>query len=285
MAVAALPLIMIEPLVRAALLEDLGQAGDLTSDAIAPVGLATSAALVARQGGVLAGLDFAALAFRLLDPEVTFSREHDDGDRVGASETIAVVHGTARALLGAERTALNFLCRLSGIASATAAIVDAVREHPTRITCTRKTTPGLRAVQKYAVRAGGGMNHRFGLSDGVLIKDNHIAVAGGIGPAAERARARAGHMVKIEVEIDRLDQLDEALSARADIIMLDNMSLADMKTAAGRVNGRALLEASGNVTPARVSEIAATGMDLISVGWITHSAPNLDVALDIDTAI
>jgi nicotinate-nucleotide pyrophosphorylase (carboxylating) len=280
-----LPLLLIEPLVRAALLEDLGSSGDITTDSVVPAGTVARARLVARAGGTIAGLDLVRTAFRLVDPGLRLVFFAADGARVEPGTTLATLEGAARAILIGERVALNFLGHLSGIATATAACVHAAAGTRAEICCTRKTTPGLRGLQKYAVRAGGGSNHRFGLSDAVLIKDNHIAVAGGIAPAVERARAGAGHMVKIEVEIDRLDQLDEALRARADVIMLDNMSLADMRSAVEHVAGRALLEASGGITEARVAEIAATGVDLISIGWITHSAPNLDVALDIDTAL
>jgi nicotinate-nucleotide pyrophosphorylase (carboxylating) len=275
-----LPAIMIEPLVRTALLEDLGRAGDLTSDAIAPADLVVGAALIARQHGVVAGLDLAALAFRLIDESVEISRRHRDGERVAPGETIAVVRGGARAVLSAERTALNFLCRLSGIASATASIVAAVAGQKARIVCTRKTTPGLRAVEKYAVRAGGGANHRFGLDDAVLIKDNHIVIAGGVKTAIERARAGVGHLVKIEVEVDTLAQLEEALAVGADAVLLDNMSLDQLRQAVSLVAGRAITEASGRVTPETAPAIAATGVDLISIGWLTHSARALDIGLD-----
>jgi nicotinate-nucleotide pyrophosphorylase (carboxylating) len=275
-----LPAIMIEPLVRTALLEDLGRAGDLTSDAIAPADLVVSAALVARQDGVVAGLDLAALAFRLIDESVEISRQRGDGERVAPGETIAVVRGGARAVLSAERTALNFLCRLSGIASATASIVAAVAGQKARIVCTRKTTPGLRTVEKYAVRAGGGVNHRFGLDDAVLIKDNHIVIAGGVKTAIERARAGVGHLVKIEVEVDTLAQLEEALAVGVDAVLLDNMSLDQLRQAVSLVAGRAITEASGRVTPETAPAIAATGVDLISIGWLTHSARALDIGLD-----
>lgn len=275
-----LPTIFIEPLVRAALLEDLGRAGDLTSDAIVPADLVVRAALIARQAGVIAGLDLAALAFRLLDEKVTLSCQHFDGDRVAPGQAIGTVQGPARAILSGERTALNFLCRLSGIASATASIVEAVRGEKARIVCTRKTTPGLRAVEKYAVRAGGGANHRFGLDDAVLIKDNHIAIAGGVRTAIERARARVGHLVKIEVEVDTLAQLEEALAVDADAVLLDNMTLDQLRRAVIMVAGRAVTEASGRITRETAPAIAATGVDLISVGWLTHSAPALDIGLD-----
>lgn len=280
MSLDRLPTVMIEPLVRAALLEDFGRAGDLTSDAIVPADLVVRARLTARRPGVIAGLDIAALAFRLLDEKVALSCEHVDGDRIAPGQTIGIVQGPARAILGAERTALNFLCRLSGIASATASIVEAVRGGKARIVCTRKTTPGLRAVEKYAVRAGGGANHRFGLDDAVLIKDNHIAIAGSVRAAIERARARIGHLVKIEVEVDTLRQLEEVLSVGADAILLDNMTLDQLRQAVIMVAGRAVTEASGRITAETAPAIAATGVDLISAGWLTHSAPALDIGLD-----
>lgn len=280
MTLPPLPRIMLEPLVRAALLEDLGRAGDLTTDAIVPVGAQARTALVARQPGVVAGLDLARLAFQLLDPAIDVVVERGDGSMVVPGDLIALVRGPARGMLSAERTALNFLCRLSGIASATASVVQAVRGSKARIVCTRKTTPGLRAVEKYAVRAGGGFNHRFGLDDAVLVKDNHIAVAGGIDQALERVRAAVGHLVKIEVEVDSLDQLDEALAARADAILLDNMDAATLAEGVRRVAGRAVTEASGRITPKTAPAIAATGVDLISIGWLTHSAAVLDIGLD-----
>jgi nicotinate-nucleotide pyrophosphorylase (carboxylating) len=274
--------IIVEPLVRAALVEDLGRAGDLTTDAIVPAGLAARAALVARETGVVAGLDVAKLAFELVDPNIAVRVELEDGAMTAPGDVIARVSGPARGILVAERTALNFLGHLSGIASATASIVAAVRGTKAKITCTRKTTPGLRTVEKYAVRAGGGANHRFGLDDAILIKDNHIAIAGGIAQALRRARAAAGHLVKIEVEIDNLDQLKEALDQGADAVLLDNMSLDRLATAVAIVAGRAMTEASGRVTPGSAPAIAATGVDLISIGWLTHSAAVLDIGLDFE---
>lgn len=272
--------LLLEPLVRAALLEDLGRAGDITTDAIVPAGLRATCVLTARQPGVVAGLDLAVLAFRLVDPAVEMHVERGDGSTVAPGAIIASVAGPGRGLLTAERTALNFLCHLSGIASATASVAAAVRGHKARIVCTRKTTPGLRAVEKYAVRAGGGANHRFGLDDAVLIKDNHVALAGGVKAAIERARAAVGHLVKIEVEVDRLDQLEEALGLGIDAVLLDNMSVETLRQAVTMVAGRAVTEASGRVTAATALEIAATGVDLISIGWLTHSAPALDIGLD-----
>lgn len=280
MKLTPLPEIMIEPLVRAALLEDLGRAGDLTTDAIVPAGHRATMVLAARQPGVVAGLDLAALAFRLIDPAIAMTTARPDGSQLTAGEVIATLSGPARGLLTAERVALNFLCHLSGIATATAAIVEAVRGHKAKVVCTRKTTPGLRALEKYAVRAGGGTNHRFGLDDAVLIKDNHVAIAGGVKPAIQLARACIGHLVKIEVEVDTLAQLDEALALGVDAVLLDNMSTRDLGRAVEMVGGRAVTEASGGVTPATAPAIAASGVDLISVGWLTHSAPILDVGLD-----
>lgn len=275
-----IPALLYEDLVRATLREDLGRAGDLTTDAIVPEGRKASAALVARKPGVIAGLDVAACAFRLLDPAMAMKIGRLDGERIAAGETIATFTGNARALLTAERTALNFLCHLSGIASATGVLSDAIKGHKARIVCTRKTTPGLRALEKYAVRMGGGDNHRFGLDDAVLIKDNHIAIAGGIRPAIESARRHIGHLVKLEIEVDTLAQLEEALAFDVDAVLLDNMSIATLTEAVKVIGGRCLAEASGNVTRETVAAIAATGVDLISVGWLTHSAPALDIGLD-----
>jgi nicotinate-nucleotide pyrophosphorylase (carboxylating) len=272
--------ILFDDLVRATLREDLGLAGDVTTDAIVPETLTVSAALVARKAGVVAGLDVAVHAFRLLDPNMSVKIEHRDGAKVAAGETIATFTGNARALLTAERTALNLLCHLSGIATATAHLCAAISGHKARIVCTRKTTPGLRALEKYAVRMGGGGNHRFGLDDAVLIKDNHIAIAGGIQPAVEKAREHAGHLTKIEVEVDTLTQLEEVLALKVDAVLLDNMPPAMLSTAVKMIDGRCLAEASGSVTRETVAAIAASGVDLISVGWLTHSAPALDIGLD-----
>lgn len=280
MTVSPLPDIVLEPLVGAALLEDLGRAGDITTDAVVPADARATKLLRARQAGVVAGLDLARLAFRLLDPTIEMAAERADGDAVSAGDVVATVSGPARGILTGERTALNFLCHLSGIATATRAIVEAVSAYGTSIVCTRKTTPGLRAAEKYAVRAGGGTNHRFGLDDAVLIKDNHIAIAGGIRPAIERARARCGHMVKIEVEVDTLDQLEQALAIGIDAVLLDNMAPEILMRAVRMVDGRAITEASGRITATTALAVAATGVDLISVGWITHSAPILDIGLD-----
>ncbi|HWI29688.1 MAG TPA: carboxylating nicotinate-nucleotide diphosphorylase [Stellaceae bacterium] len=280
MIVPPLPRLLLEPLVRNALVEDLGRAGDITTDAIVPAEARAETALVARQPGVVAGIDLALLAFQLIDGTIEIAIERRDGSPIAPGDTIATVAGPTRGILTAERVALNFLCHLSGVASATASIVAALRDQRTRVTCTRKTLPGLRAVQKYAVRLGGGANHRFGLDDAVLIKDNHVAAAGGIGPAVERARAAIGHLVKIEVEVDTLAQLEEALACNVDAVLLDNMSLEELRRAVRMAAGRVITEASGRITPTTAPEVAATGVDLISVGWLTHSAATLDIGLD-----
>jgi nicotinate-nucleotide pyrophosphorylase (carboxylating) len=278
---ASLPPLLYEPLVRRALEEDLGRAGDLTSDAILPPDLKAEAAIVARKPGRIAGLEASASAFRILDPAVEIELHTRDGRDAAAGETLAVVRGPARSLLSAERTALNLLGRLCGVATTTRDLVALVAPHGTRIVCTRKTTPGLRALEKYAVKAGGGSNHRFGLDDAVLIKDNHVALAGGIRPAVERARSYVGHLVKIELEVDSLDQLREALDLNVDVVLLDNMSLETLREAVSLAKGKALTEASGGITPQTAPAVAATGVDMISVGWLTHSSPALDVALDV----
>jgi nicotinate-nucleotide pyrophosphorylase (carboxylating) len=272
--------LLYEPLVRAALVEDLGRAGDLTTDSIVPAEATARFAIVARQAGVVAGLDLAASAFRLVDPNIRFRPVCGDGGRVEPGSIIAEAEGPARGLLTAERVALNFLGHLSGVASATALIASAIAPYGSHVTCTRKTLPGLRIVQKYAVRVGGGANHRFGLDDAVLIKDNHIAVAGSIGQAVERARHAIGHLVKIEVEVDTLDQLDEALEHRIDAVLLDNMTPETLRQAVQRIDRRVVAEASGGITLATAPAIAASGVDLLSVGWLTHSAAVLDIGLD-----
>jgi nicotinate-nucleotide pyrophosphorylase (carboxylating) len=271
---------MIEPSVRMALLEDLGRAGDLTTDVIVPAGHRATTHLVARQTGVVAGLDLARLAFQLIDPAIEIHLEHNDGAAVAPGDVIATIAGPARGILTAERVALNFLCRLSGIATATASVVAVVRNTRAKIVCTRKTTPGLRAIEKYAVRIGGGSNHRFGLDDAVLIKDNHVAIAGGVTEALRRARSGVGHLVKIELEVDTLDQLREALGYGVDAVLLDNMDSSTLAEAVAMVAGRAVTEASGRITPATAPQIAATGVDLISIGWLTHSVGILDIGLD-----
>jgi nicotinate-nucleotide pyrophosphorylase (carboxylating) len=273
----------IDDVVTRALAEDLGRAGDVTSIATIPEDATAKAIVVARKAGVIAGLPLVAAAFRRLAPEVAITPHARDGASVATKTALMHVTGPARAVLAAERVALNLLGHLSGVATATHEFVRRVKDSRTRICCTRKTTPGLRALEKYAVRCGGGFNHRFGLDDAMLIKDNHIAVAGGIRPVLERARACAGHLVKIEIEVDGLDQLGEVIAVGlADAVLLDNMNVADMSKAVGMVGGRFPLEASGGITLESIEAVASTGVDYASSGWITHSAPNLDVALDIE---
>jgi nicotinate-nucleotide pyrophosphorylase (carboxylating) len=274
--------LLIEPLVRAALLEDLGRAGDITSDAIVPADAEVEAVIAARQPGVVAGLEAALLAFELVEPGLRVERLCADGARVARGDRVAHISGPARGVLAAERTALNLLSRMSGVATATRALADAIAGCKAKIVCTRKTTPGLRTLEKEAVRLGGGANHRFGLDDAMLIKDNHLALAGGVKPALERARAHAGHLVKIELEVDTLDQLAEALEIGVDAVLLDNMSPESLRRAVAMVEGRAVTEASGRISPETVAAVAATGVDLISSGWITHSAPILDLGLDFE---
>jgi nicotinate-nucleotide pyrophosphorylase (carboxylating) len=273
--------LLIEPVVRAALIEDLGRAGDITTEAIVPADAQIDAVVAARQPGVVAGLDAALLAFELVDPELRIERLCPDGTRIGRGDAVARIAGRARPVLAAERTALNFLCRLSGVATATRSLVDAIAGTTAKIVCTRKTTPGLRILEKEAVRLGGGANHRFGLDDAMLIKDNHVALAGGVVAALERASRSAGHLVKIEIEVDTLDQLAEALAFGIDAVLLDNMTPDALRRAVAMVDGRAVTEASGRISPETAAAVAATGVDLISSGWITHSAPILDLGLDV----
>jgi nicotinate-nucleotide pyrophosphorylase (carboxylating) len=275
-----LPELLVEPCVRAALLEDLGRAGDITSDAIIAADQIARTALVARESGAIAGLDFARIAFRLVDPAIELRLHLEDGARVTPGTIIGDITGPARGILTAERVALNFLGHLSGTATATAGIADSIRHTKAKICCTRKTTPGLRFAEKYAVRAGGGANHRFGLDDAVLIKDNHIAIAGGVASAITRARAQIGHLVKIEVEVDTLAQLEEALAHRPDAVLLDNMAPDMLREAVRLVAGRAVCEASGRINAETAPAIAEAGVDLISAGWLTHSARVLDIGLD-----
>jgi nicotinate-nucleotide pyrophosphorylase (carboxylating) len=263
--------------------EDLGRAGDITSIATIPVGTKARTVLAARKGGTIAGLPLVAACFRKLSPEIEIVPWARDGDTVAAKAVLMQIDGDARAVLSAERVALNFVGHLSGIATATNAFVRAVGGGNTRVCCTRKTTPGLRALEKYAVRCGGGFNHRFGLDDAILIKDNHVAVAGGIRAVLERARASAGHLVKIEIEVDSLDQLKEVLDCGlADVVLLDNFDVAAMKQAVATVAGRLVIEASGGITLDSIAAIAAAGVDYASSGALTHSAPSLDVGLDIE---
>lgn len=277
--------LVIQDAVKRALDEDLGRAGDVTSSATLPEGIQAKAKLVARKAGMIAGLPCAARAFRTLAPTITFDAKARDGDSVKSGTTLAVVEGSAIAILSGERVALNFLGHLSGIATLTAAYTAKIAHTKAKITDTRKTTPGLRALEKYAVRCGGGVNHRFGLDDAVLIKDNHIAVAGGVGKALDAARAAVGHLVKVEIEVDTLGQLREVLAnGKADVVLLDNMKPETLRDAVALCKGKIVTEASGGVTLETVSAIAETGVDVISSGALTHSAPSLDVALDIEIA-
>lgn len=276
-----LPEVLWRPLVEAALREDLGSGGDITSESLIPAKQKSSANIVSRKSGRLAGLDLAACAFALLDPKCKFEAVAADGDDIKPRQILARIRGNTRAMLSAERTALNFLGRLSGIATATREAVKSAGGSGASVVCTRKTTPGLRALEKYAVRCGGGFNHRFNLDDAILIKDNHIAALGGVAKAVSLAHARCGHMIKVEVEVDRIEQIDEALLARADAILLDNFRPAQLKKAVKLIAGRAVTEASGGITLENIADVAQSGVDIISVGWITHSAPCLDLGLDM----
>jgi nicotinate-nucleotide pyrophosphorylase (carboxylating) len=273
----------IEEAVQRALDEDLGRAGDITSIATIPEATKAHAILIARQSGVIAGLPLAVATFQRLSPDISIQAQFRDGATVASGVQVLTISGPARAVLAGERTALNFVGRLSGIATLTSDYVRRTAGTGLRICCTRKTAPGLRALEKYAVRCGGGFNHRFGLDDAILIKDNHIAVAGGVRPVLERARAHIGHLVKVEIEVDTLAQLREVLdTGLADVVLLDNMDVATLTDAVKLAAGRVVLEASGGVTRDSIAQIAATGVDYASVGALTHSAPNFDVALDID---
>lgn len=275
--------LVIDDAVTRALAEDLGRAGDVTSVATIPPAVHAHAVLVARQAGVIAGLPLAVAVFQRLSPDINIQAHARDGNAVAKGVNVLTISGPARAVLAGERTALNFVGRLSGIATLTSDYIRHAGVTKTRICDTRKTTPGLRALEKYAVRCGGGFNHRFGLDDAVLIKDNHIAVAGGVKAVLERARAHVGHLVKIEIEVDTLDQLREVLATGlADVVMLDNMDVPTLREAVAITGGRVVLEVSGGVTLASIGEIAKTGVDYVSAGALTHSAPNFDVALDID---
>lgn len=276
------PELIWRPLIEAALREDLGSAGDLTTDAVAGPSDRVSARIVSRSEGCLAGLPVVAAVFDLLGGGVAVEPVCGEGERVAAGDELARLEGPARTVLCGERTALNFLGRLSGVATATRQLSDLLEGTGTAVVCTRKTTPGLRSLEKYAVRAGGGSNHRFGLGDAVLIKDNHVALAGGVGEAIRRVQRSVGHMVKVEVEVDTLEQLAEALEHTVDAVLLDNMSVEQVREAVSRVDGRMLVEVSGGLTPERAGELAAAGVDLISVGWLTHSAPALDVSLEVE---
>lgn len=284
MSLSPLPDSVLRPFIRTALEEDLGDKGDITTNAVIPVDRQGKVNFTARQSGVIAGLDLARLAFETVDASIVFQTTRQDGDTVSPGDVLATAEGPVRGILMAERTALNFLTHLSGIATATRKLMDAIKPHKTRIACTRKTTPGLRILEKYAVRAGGGSNHRFGLYDAVLIKDNHIEAAGGLRTAVLKAREAVGPNVKVELEVDTLEQLNEALDLPLDAVLLDNMDTATLAKAVRLVNGKFETEASGRVSPDNVAAIAATGVDVISSGWLTHSAPALDIGLDYRTS-
>lgn len=279
--IAPLPRHLVDELVRRTLHEDLGDVGDLTSRSAIPATQTGDGVVVARAAGTIAGVDLAAAVFRAVDDTIDVVSAVSDGAQVPAGTTLLRLQGRTGALLTAERSALNLLGHASGIATATRTAVDATAGHPARVADTRKTTPGLRALEKYAVRCGGGSNHRIGLFDAVMLKDNHLAASASIAAAVAAVRADVGHTVHVEVEVDRLDQLDAALDAGADSILLDNFTTEQLRTAVQHTAGRAILEASGGITPADVAAVAATGVDVISLGWITHSAPRLDVALDL----
>ncbi len=281
-ALEPLPALLWRDMVARDLLLDLGQAGDITTDSVVPRDATTVASVVARSPSRVAGLEIACAAFTMLDDDARIVYQAVDGDDVSAGSVLATVEGSARAILSAERTALNLLGHLSGIATATRGVVRQIVGTGARICDTRKTTPGLRSLEKYAVRAGGGSNHRYGLHDAVLIKDNHIAVAGGVSPAIEAVRASVGHMIKIEVEVDTLAQLEEAMTHPVEAILLDNMTLDELAEGVAMIDGQAIAEASGGITPDTARAIAETGVDVLSMGWLTHSAPSVDVALDIE---
>jgi len=276
----ALDKVLLEPLVQAALVEDLGRRGDVTSQATIPADKQAQLQIRARQAGVVCGMNVAKLSFAAVDEQIEFVAQVHDGERVAADTVLATVTGNARHLLTAERTALNFLTHLSGIASATQQIVDSVSEYPAQITCTRKTIPGLRTLQKYAVRCGGGRNHRLGLDDAILIKDNHIAIAGDIQTAIKQAQDFAGHLIPIEVEVDTLEQLQLALDAGVSLVLLDNMNTDTLAKAVAMCQGRAKTEASGGITPETVQAAAKSGVDFIAMGYLTHSTAALDIGLD-----
>lgn len=275
-----LPDVVLKPFVRQALLEDLGRRGDVTSAVTIPAGVPAELAVVSRENGVLAGMDLARLAFAETDASIEFQALAADGADIQAGQVLAKVKGSAHALLTAERTALNYLTHLSGIASMTAAAVAEIKDYPTRITCSRKTIPGLRTLQKYAVRAGGGCNHRMGLDDAILIKDNHLVYSGSLKETVQRAKQLAGHLIPVEVEVDTLAQLEQALAGGADWVLLDNMDNETLKQAVAMCSGKARCEASGGITFSRLREVAAIGVDFIALGYLTHSSRALDIGLD-----
>lgn len=276
----ALDEVLLKPLIQAALTEDLGRRGDITSQATIPADMQAQLQIKARQAGVICGMDLARLSFALVDAQIEFIAHVTDGERVAAGTVLAIVRGNARHLLTAERTALNFMTHLSGIATDTKKIVDSIADYPAQITCTRKTIPGLRIIQKYAVRCGGGRNHRLGLDDAILIKDNHIAIAGDIKTAIQQAQDFAGHLIPIEVEVDTLEQLAQALDAGVNLVLLDNMVPEVLSQAVAMCKGRAKTEASGGITPETVQAAAKTGVDFIAMGYLTHSSTALDIGLD-----
>lgn len=276
----ALAEVLLKPLVKAALTEDLGRRGDVTSQATIPADMRAQLQIKARQAGVICGMDLARLSFALIDEQIEFIAKVNDCATVEAGTILATVRGNARNLLTAERTALNFMTHLSGIATDTKKIVDSVADYPAQITCTRKTIPGLRIVQKYAVRCGGGRNHRLGLDDAILIKDNHIAIAGDIKTAIQQAQDFAGHLIPIEVEVDTLEQLEQVLDAGVNLVLLDNMAPDVLSEAVVMCKGRAKTEASGGITPETVQAVAKTGVDFIAMGYLTHSTTALDIGLD-----
>lgn len=280
----ALNEVLLVPLVKSALVEDLGRRGDVTSQATIPADKQATLTLTVRDDGVVCGLDLARLAFSEVDAAIEFTAHTHDGAWVTAGQTLATINGNARNLLTAERTALNFMTHLSGIATATRKVVDLVADYPTQITCTRKTIPGLRTVQKYAVRCGGGRNHRLGLDDAILIKDNHIAIAGNIPNAIAQAKQLAGHLIPIEIEVDTLEQLQQAIEAGAEFVLLDNMAPETLREAVAickkHSSGRVKTEASGGITPDSVVAVAETGVDFIAMGYLTHSTTALDIGMD-----
>lgn len=274
------PYLVYENLLKTALMEDLGLAGDLTSEVAVPATARARTEINTRHDGRIAGLPMALDTFRLVSPEITVEVLRPDGSDIAPGDVVAVVEGPARAVLTGERVALNILQRLSGIATVTRGAARDAAKHGARVACTRKTTPGLRALEKYAVRVGGGVNHRFGLDDGILVKDNHIAAAGGLDAVLDRIRGRVGHMVKVQVEVDSLDQLEVLLKRPVDAVLLDNMGPDMLREAVALVAGRMVTEASGGIRPEMVADYAASGVDMLSLGWLTHSAPSLDLGLD-----
>lgn len=278
--IAVLPDVLLKPFVQSALEEDLGRRGDVTSLATIPADQTATLKIISRENGIVAGIDLARLAFAIIDENIEFSAHVKDGDKIAPDMTLATVQGNARSLLTAERTALNFMTHLSGISTEVAKIKSLISEYPTEITCTRKTLPGLRILQKYAVRVGGGRNHRMGLDDAILIKDNHIAIAGSITQAIQNAKKFAGHLIPIEVEVDTIEQLKQALSEGINLVLLDNMTPDQLREAVALCEGKCQTEASGGISPDTVKEVAATGVNFIAMGWITHSVKSLDIGLD-----